>query len=121
MKTALLIFVFIVAFIPVALAGSPYDFDDRDRNHMRGAFMMCATTGFISGDCPSVLKKCWQPPMIYWVKHRHHYHIKSFCVDAPDFFISSTDQEQILADAMRIANEGGMSVESLQSAGIELE
>ena len=81
----------------VAEAGSAYDFDYKDKNHMRGAYTMCATTGFTQGDCPKVLEKCWKPPMIYKKKHK----IKTYCTGTPSFSTSQEDIDMAHDEALR--------------------
>jgi len=79
-------------FSSSAFAGSEFDFDWNDKNDMRGAWMMCATTGFVGGDCPKVYVKCWRPPMIYRKKHK----IKTYCVDAPNFSMTEEDVDRYI-------------------------
>lgn len=88
-----------------AFAGSEFDFDYNDKNDMRGAYSMCATTGFTQGDCPKVYQKCWQPPMIYRKKHK----TKTYCVDAPKFSVSDSDKNRYLDEGARRANENSDS------------
>lgn len=80
-----------------------YDFDWKNTNDMRGAWMMCATTGFTQGECPKVFTKCWQPPHIYKKKKK----IKTRCTGSPSF--SSTE-----ADGEAAINEAGNRVGFLQ-------
>ncbi len=81
-------------FSSSAFAGSEFDFDWNDKNDMRGAWMMCSTTGFTEGDCPKVYTKCWKPPMIYRKKKK----IKTYCVDAPNFSVSDSDVERYIEE-----------------------
>ncbi|CAM5364114.1 hypothetical protein [Pseudomonas aeruginosa] len=92
--------------IAVALAGNAFagefDFDWNDKNDMRGAWKMCATTGFTEGDCPKVYQKCWEPPMIYKKKKK----IRTYCKDSPSFGVSDSDKDRYLQEGQRRANEG---------------
>ena len=88
-------------FSGVAVAGSEFDFDYNDKNDMRGAYQMCATTGFTQGDCPKVQMKCWQPPMIY----RKRGKTKTYCVDAPKFGVSESDKNRYLDEGARRSKE----------------
>jgi len=81
-----LILVCLAFAAPAVLADSPFEFDYDSKNDMRGASFMCATTGFTEGECPTVLKKCWKPPMIYFKRHKSHYHVKSYCFSASAVF-----------------------------------
>ncbi len=108
-----------VLLSPAMSYSGDYDFNYDSKNDMRGAFMMCATTGFTQGDCSKVLTKCWQPPMIWFQRHRSHYHVKTHCVEMPNFFVSSAEKDQILVDARRIAAEGGMTPGAMQAGGQE--
>lgn len=93
---------YILASIFLALYHSTvhaqYDFDDRNRNDMQGAWTMCATNGFSDGDCPSIYRKCWQPPMIYY----RHGHLKTYCVKAPSFSGTQADGQKALDDAQKV-------------------
>lgn len=80
---------------------SEFDFDYGDKNDMRGAWKMCATTGFTEGDCPKVYQKCWQPPMIYRKKHK----TKTYCVDDPIFSTSEDDKNRYLEEGSKRAQE----------------
>ncbi|HCF3230681.1 hypothetical protein SOJ74_28765 [Pseudomonas aeruginosa] len=80
-----------------AFASSIYDFKWKDKNDMRGAYMMCATTGFTGGECPKVLTKCWQPPMIYKRKKK----IRTYCTDSPSFTGTESDAQAAAEEAYR--------------------
>lgn len=84
-------------FSSSAFAGGEFDFDWKDKNDMRGAWMMCSTTGFTEGDCPKVYTKCWQPPMIYRKKKK----IKTYCTGAPNFSVSDSDVERYIEEGGR--------------------
>lgn len=75
------------------------DFDWNNREHMRGAWKMCATTGFIEGDCPEVHRRCHQRPMVYWRRGR----VRSHCTEEPNFNMSDTD----VRNALEMAAERG--------------
>ncbi|MEM7083746.1 MAG: hypothetical protein AAF465_13530 [Pseudomonadota bacterium] len=83
---------------PPAVAG-PYDFDDDNKKDMASAFLMCATTGFVLGECPSVFVKCWQPPLIYLKRHRSHFHVRSYCTRLPSWDTSDGAVNDALAYA----------------------
>lgn len=83
------------------MAGSEYDFDYDDKNDMRAAYTMCATTGFIGGDCPKVQVKCWQPPMTYRKSGNTH----TYCVDKPNFSVSGDEQQRNLDEASKRAQD----------------
>ncbi len=102
MKKLLSGVVIAVALVGNAFAGSEFDFDWNDKNDMRGAWKMCATTGFTEGECPKVYQKCWQPPMIYKKKKK----IRTYCKDSPSFSVSDSDKERYLQEGQRRANEG---------------
>ena len=85
----LLVFVGSLLCSAIVLGDLPYDFDWDSKNDMRGATYMCAPTGFSQGECPKVLNKCWKPPMIYFKRHKSHYHIKSYCFNASPIFSGS--------------------------------
>lgn len=92
---------FVLVLPVIAFAGSEFDFDWDDKNDMRGAWMMCATTGFTGDGCSKVYQKCWQPPMIYRKKHK----TKTFCEDPPDFSVSESDKNRYLDEANRRSRE----------------
>lgn len=83
-----------------------YDFDYNSRNDMRGAWLLCATSGFTGGDCPKVLTKCWQPPMIYFVRKKRKIKVQTYCAQMPNFSVTVDDVDQALAEARRRAALG---------------
>ena len=87
--------------ISVSASAGEFDFDWKEKNDMRGAYTMCATTGFTQGDCPKVYQKCWLPPMIYRKKHK----TKTYCVDAPNFTSSEDDKNRALDEGSKRAQE----------------
>lgn len=91
-----------LASVSLSASAGEYDFDWKDRNHMRGAWTMCATTGFTEGDCPKVFQKCWQPPMIYRKRHK----TRTYCKDDPDFFMGQEDTDRALGEANKKVEEG---------------
>ena len=97
MKTYLSISILCVFFstsINIFAGDRPYEFEWDSKNDMRAAWFMCATTGFSQGECPKVHRKCWQPPLIYFVKHRSHYHVKTEC-KKPSVFSSPTSPKEL--------------------------
>lgn len=80
-------------------AQAEYDFNPSNRNHMRGAWLMCASRGFEGSDCQRVFAQCHRPPMIYLRRHRDHYHTTSHCVKAPDFSVEEGDVDRALGEA----------------------
>lgn len=96
---------FIMLWPGVTFAGD-YDFDWKDKNDMRGAWFLCAPTGFTLGDCPKVLTKCWLPPLIYFQPHKSHFHVRTECVKLPNFFVSVDDIDDALAEAKRRISNG---------------
>lgn len=97
MKAILLLGV--LSCVSVSVSASEFDFDYDDKNDMRGAFKMCATTGFTQGDCPKVYQKCWMPPMTYRKNHK----TKTYCVDEPNFTSTEDDKNKALEEANRLA------------------
>ncbi len=91
------------------IQASEYDFDWKGRNDMRGAWMMCATTGFTLGECPSVLAKCWLPPMIYLKCRRGKCKTKTHCVKLPNFGVS---QDEIGKSLEYARQQVGLTVDS---------
>ncbi|AZG89404.1 hypothetical protein N032_28040 (plasmid) [Pseudomonas syringae pv. pisi str. PP1] len=99
------------AFVFIAVAGlcaasatataSEFDFKWNDKNDMRGAYMMCSTTGFTQGDCPEVYQKCWQPPMVYRKKHK----LKTYCTGTPNFTSTDSDRDRALDEGSKRAKE----------------
>ena len=97
----ILIFGALLSSLSVSVSASEFDFDYNDKNDMRGAYSMCATTGFTQGDCPKVYQKCWQPPMIYRKKHK----TKTYCVDPPNFSVSDSDKDRYLDEGAKRAEK----------------
>lgn len=83
---------------PKTTSSGEYDFDWDSRNDMRGAWLMCATTGFTYGKCPKVFIKCWKPPMIYITKTGK---IKTHCIKAPKFSVSKSTAKRQINEAWR--------------------
>lgn len=90
-----------LCLVTFSVFASEFDFDYNDKNDMRGAWKMCATTGFTQGDCPKVYQKCWQPPMIYRKKRK----TKTYCVDEPGFSVSEDDKNRYLDEGSKRALE----------------
>lgn len=95
------VFGLLLSCVSVSANSSEFDFNWNDKNDMRGAYTMCATTGFTQGDCPKVYQKCWQPPMIYRKKHK----VKTYCVDAPNFTSNEDDKNRALDEGSKRAKE----------------
>lgn len=86
---------FIAVSISTSAVASDYNFDWGSKNDMQGAWLMCSSTGFSQGDCPKVLRKCWQPPLIKCRRGK----CKTLCTSTPSFNTSSSDIQKDLAAA----------------------
>jgi hypothetical protein len=86
--------------VTASAARAQYDFDDKNRNDMQGAWKMCVVNGFTEGDCPSIYSKCWQSPMVYY----RHGHLKTYCVKTPSFSGSEADGQRALDYAITLPN-----------------
>jgi len=84
-----------------AAAADEFDFDWNNKNDMRGAWLMCATTGFTQGECPKVFERCWQPPMIYRKRHK----IRTYCTGTPQLSMNEADSERVRQEAFRRAQD----------------
>jgi hypothetical protein len=80
-------------FLSSALHAGEYDFNWKSTQHMQGAWMLCATTGFTQGECPKVLRKCFLPPLIRCRRGK----CKTRCVGTPSFSVSESDVQKALA------------------------
>ncbi len=81
----------LVLSFSLTLAGTKYEFDDNEKKDMQSAWLMCALTGFVKGECPSVFRKCWLPPLTWLRRHRTHFHIETHCTKIP--FWDTSDSE----------------------------
>ena len=81
---------------------NPYKFDWDERKDMQSAWLMCATTGFVLGECPKVFAQCWKPPLIYLKRHRAHFHVKTHCVKLPSWQTSDTEIQKVIEYAAHI-------------------
>ncbi len=109
MKTFLTLFLpfaFMVSLSGASRADNPYEFDWNSRNDMRGAWYLCSPTGFSAGDCPKVLEKCWQAPMIYFKRRKHKFTVATYCVDAFNFSVTVDNVTDALAEAKRRVAQG---------------
>ena len=97
----ILIFGVLLSSLSGSISASEFDFDYDDKNDMRGAYTMCATTGFTQGDCPKVYQKCWQPPMTYRKKRK----TRTYCVDSPNFSVSDSDKDRYLDEGAKRAEK----------------
>ena len=89
--------IFISFLLPMrVLAAGDFNFDWDDKNDMRGAWLMCATTAFIGGDCPKVLIKCWQPPLLYIDCDGGGCSTKTECMKPPVFNWAPTDLNDVI-------------------------
>ncbi|MBL0319158.1 MAG: hypothetical protein IPP74_07705 [Alphaproteobacteria bacterium] len=102
-----LFFLFTVIIPHAGIADNPYEFDWDSRNDMRGAWVLCSSSGFVGGNCPQILEKCWQAPMIYFIKlKKNRYKVATYCVDAAHFSITVDDVNSALTEAKRRVASG---------------
>jgi len=81
---------------PTLSYANPYQFDFKNKNHMRGAWFLCGMVAFSKGECPKVFRKCWQPPLLEIKRKGLKTKIVTTCWKPPSFKMSQKD----IADAL---------------------
>ena len=100
-------------------AKDPYSFSYGNKNDMRGAWFMCATTAFREGDCPKVFRRCWRPPMIYIKRSGLKTRVKTYCSELPNFVWQDSDTDAALAEGYnRVEPQNSPEVQQLIADGI---
>lgn len=84
-----------------ATFAGPYDFEDDNKEDMASAFFMCAFTGFTQSECPSIFEKCHRPPLIWFRRHKSHFHLESHCHKLPSYDTSDGAANEAIAYADR--------------------
>ena len=114
-----IVLVLLISFGLPLQAKDPYSFSYKNKNDMRGAWLMCATTGFTEGDCPKVFERCWVPPMIYLKRSGLKVRVKSHCTKLPNFVWNDSDTDQALkAGYQRVQPSQSVEVQELIANGI---
>lgn len=78
---------------------SQYDFDYKNVNDMRKAYLICKLSNYQDGDCPDVWEKCHLYPLIDWDGD-------SKCRKPPRFTDKNDDAQKALRDGNDMASDG---------------
>lgn len=115
MRPIAIIICFFLLCSPTLSYANPYVFDFKNKNHMRGAWYLCALVAFSQGECPKVFRKCWQPPLLTIKRRGLKTKLVTTCWKPPSFSMSKKD----IADALAFGAGGNLALGDIANQALQ--